>query len=128
MLCDPTMESDPLFINQIACDAEATAAAEGEAAATAAYLSKMEMLRELGFLNESSPEADALARSDSQLTTVQAGADAAADGSVGLQAAGTAGADSSRELPLIAEAHSGISSPQQGVVRGPTGQKTDEER
>ena len=78
----------------------------------------MQMLRELGFLNESSPEADALARSSSQLTTTQAGA---AYGSVELQAAGTAGAD-------MAEANSGIPSPQQGVVKGATGQKTDEDR
>ena len=88
----------------------------------------MEMLRELGFLNESSPEADALARSNSQLTTAQAGDGAAADGSVRLQAAGTAGSDSSRELSNMAEANPGISPQQQGVVRGATVQKTDAER
>ena len=84
------------------------------------------MLRELGFLNESSAEAEALARSDSQLTIAQAGADAAADGSMGLQPAN--GVDSWREVSSMAAANSGIPVPQQGVVRGATGQKTDEER
>ena len=78
------------------------------------------MLRELGFLNESSPEAEAQARSNSQLTTAPAAADTAADGSMGLQAAGTAGADSLRELSNTAEANSGVAAPSQqpGVVRG----------
>lgn len=119
-----------MYVDSIACNAEVTAAAEGEEAATAAYLSKMQMLRELGFLNESSPEAEAQARSNSQLTTAPAAADTAADGSMGLQAAGTAGADSLRELSNTAEANSGIAAPSQqpGVVRGPIGQKTDAER
>lgn len=65
------------------------------------------MLRELGFLNESSPEAEALARSNGQLLTAQA---------------------DSTELSNMAEADSGAPSLQPGVVRGPTGQRTDEER
>ena len=66
------------------------------------------MLRELGFLSESSPEADALARANGQLLTAQA--------------------DSSTELSNMAEADPGVPTIQRGVVRGPTGQKTDEER
>lgn len=48
------------------CNAEVPVAAQPEEASTdasAAYLSKMQMLRELGFLSESSAEAEALARS-----------------------------------------------------------------
>lgn len=50
----------------VVCDAEvpvAAQAAEVSTDASAAYLSKMQMLRELGFLSESSAEAEALARS-----------------------------------------------------------------
>lgn len=55
----------------------------------------MQILRDLGVLNESSAEAEALTRSQDQVAAAQAGMDAAADDSAELQAAGEAVADTS---------------------------------
>ena len=60
----------------LVCTAEAPIPAEAEEASTdasAAYLSKMQMLRELGFLSESSAEAEALARSQDIMPAVTRG-------------------------------------------------------
>ena len=57
----------------LVCDAEVPSAAQAEEVSTdaaAAYLSKMQMLRELGFLSESSAEAEALARSQDMTPAV----------------------------------------------------------
>ena len=113
----------PTFVST----AESRAAAENEEAATA-YLSKMQMLRELGFLSDASAEAEALARSQEQLNALQAGTDKATDESAGLQTASQAVGDSLVSSLNMTEADRGVPLHQQGAVTGAAGQKTDEQR
>lgn len=98
------------------------------ASTRAAYLSKMQMLRELGFLAESSPEAEAQARSQQQAADAQAATSKSAD------SAELATFRAGEMLKLPQEAGSGMPAAEQGLlparalIKGRPGLKSDEQR
>ena len=111
--------------------AEGNAAGEsgaGSASTTAAYLSKMQMLRELGFLPESPPAAEAQPESQQQA------ADALSERNIPAESAELASSRPGEVLDLPQEAVNGMPAAQQGLMpgsglaKGRPGHESDEQR
>ena len=111
-------------LSLVPCHAGLDAAAdEGLDSADAAYMSKIQMLRELGFLNVAVPEAEALTQSQGLTADVQPGTSSSPEQGIdasGLPDTPAAGRDANAEQqePL----------PARKLITGKPGLKTPEQR